>query len=85
MWERRSAIGKGAMWSHQSDLNPLKVVQYLLLGDALGLVLVDALGFLLVNALGVVLVDTQHHTLVVCNPSCNKLKKYSSINLSIAV
>ena len=54
--------------THQSDLNPLKVVHYLLLGDALGLVLVDALGFVLVNALGVVLVDM----LIVYNPSCNK-------------
>ena len=42
------------MWQHT---NPLKVVHYLLLGDALGLVLVDALGFVLVDALGVVLVD----------------------------
>ena len=55
------------------------MVHYLLLGDVLGLVLVDALGFVLVNALGVVLVDM----LIVCNPSCNKLKNYSSINLSI--
>ena len=55
------------------------MVHYLLLGDALGLVLVDALGFVLVNALGVVLVDM----LIVCNPFCNKLKNYISINLSI--
>ena len=55
------------------------MVHYLLLGDALGLVLVDALGFVLVNALGVVLVDT----LVVCNPSCNKLENYSSIDSSM--
>ena len=54
------------------------MVHYLLLGDALGLVLVDALGFVLVNVLGV-LVDM----LIVCNPSCNKLKNKSSINLSI--
>ena len=33
--------------------------------------LVDVLGLVLVNALGVVLVDA----LIVCNPSCNKLKK----------
>ena len=65
--------------THQSDLNPLEVEHYLLLGDALVLVLVDVLGFVLVNALGVVLVDK----LVVCNPSCNKLKNYISTNLSI--
>ena len=65
--------------TRQSALNPLEVMHYLLLGDTLGLVLVDALGLILVNALGVVLVDT----LVVCNPSCNKLQNYSSINLSI--
>ena len=67
--------------THQSYLNQLKVMHYLLLGGALGfaLVLVDAVAFVLVNALGVVIVDT----LVVCNPSCNKLKNYSSINLSI--
>ena len=41
-----------------------------MLFDALGLVLVDALGFVVVDALGVVLVDP----LVMCNPSCNKLK-----------
>ena len=41
--------------------------------------LVDVLGFVLVNALGVVLVDA----LVVCNPSCNKLKNYICIKLSI--
>ena len=52
-----------------------------MLFDALGLVLVDALGFVVVDALGVVLVDP----LLVCNPSCNKLKNYSSINLWIAV
>ena len=52
------------MVTHQSDLNPLEVEHYLLLGDALVLVLVDVLGFVLVNALGVVLVDR----LVVCNP-----------------
>ena len=58
-----------------------KVVHYLLLEDELGLVLVDALGFVLVDSLSVVLFDP----LVVCNPSCNKLKNYSSINLWIAV
>ena len=61
-----------------------KLVHYLLLdgpGEALGLVLVGALGFVLVKALGVVLVDT----LIVCNPSFNRLKNYSSINLWIAV
>ena len=67
------------MVTHQSDLNPLEVEHYSLLGDALVLVLVDVLGFVLVNALGVVLVDK----LVVCNPSCNKLKNYISTNLSI--
>ena len=69
------------MVTHESDLNPLKAVHYLLLqvGDELGLVLVDALGFVLVNSLGVVLVDRP----VVCNASSNKLKNYSSINLSI--
>ena len=67
------------MVTHQSDLNPLEVEHYSLLGDALVLVLVDVLGFVLVNALGVVLVDK----LVVCNPSCNKLKNYRSTNLSI--
>ena len=56
------------MVTHQSYLNPLKVVHYLLLGDALRFVLVDVLGFFLVNALRIVLVDM----LVVCNPSCNK-------------
>ena len=50
-----------------------------MLGDALVLALVEVLGFVLVNALGVVLVDK----LVVCNPSCNKLKNYISTNLSI--
>ena len=67
------------MATHQSYLNPLEVEHYLLLGDALVLVLVDVLGFVLVNALGVVLVDR----LVVCNPSCTKLKNYISTNLSI--
>ena len=58
------------MVTHQSNLNLLKVMHYLLLGGALGfaLVLVDALAFVLVNALGVFIVDM----LVVCNPSCNK-------------
>ena len=71
------ANGEGALWQRT---NPLKVVHYLLLGDALGLVLVHALGFVLVDALGVVHVDQ----LIVRNPSCNKLKNYSSINLWIA-
>ena len=66
------------MITHHSDLNPL-AVDYLLLDDALVLALVEVLGFVLVNALGVVLVDK----LVVCNPSCNKLKNYISTNLSI--
>ena len=46
-----------------------------MIGDALDLVLVDVLGFVLINALGVVLVDK----LIVCNPSCYKLKNHISI------
>ena len=37
-------------------------------------------GFVLIEALGVVLVNLSPP--VVCNPSCNKLKIYSSINRS---
>ena len=70
------------MITHHSDLNPLAVEHYLLLGDALVLALVEVLGFVLVNALGVVLVDKL--AVAVCNhPSCNKLKNYKSTNLSI--
>ena len=65
------------MVTHQS----VKVVHFSLQDEALGLVLVDALAFVLVNALGVVFVDT----LVVCNPSCNKSKNYSSINVDSSV
>ena len=55
---------KGCYLVTRKHTNLLKVVHYLLLGDALGLVLVDALGFVLVNAVGFVLVEM----LVVYNP-----------------